>query len=69
MNKPVSSVEQALAAAQYQQVAELTAPVAAVPDGELVLQVRGLTKRFEEGRLKRWPSSAPQAPAKAPCCT
>ncbi|NBW50084.1 MAG: lipoprotein-releasing ABC transporter ATP-binding protein LolD [Betaproteobacteria bacterium] len=51
MNKPVSSVEQALAAAQYQQVAELTAPVAAVPDGELVLQVRGLTKRFEEGRL------------------
>lgn len=51
MNKPVSSVEQALAAAQYQQVAELTDPVAAVPDGELVLQVRGLTKRFEEGRL------------------
>ncbi|CAM8624008.1 COG4181 Predicted ABC-type transport system involved in lysophospholipase L1 biosynthesis, ATPase component [Comamonadaceae bacterium] len=51
MNKPVSSVEQALAAAQYQQVAELKAPVAVVPDGELVLQVRGLTKRFEEGRL------------------
>ena len=51
MNKPVSSVEQALAAAQYQQVAELTAPVAVVPDGEVVLQVRGLTKRFEEGRM------------------
>ncbi|TAF72278.1 MAG: ATP-binding cassette domain-containing protein, partial [Curvibacter sp.] len=51
MNKPVSSVEQAVAAAQYQQVAELTAPIAFVPDGELVLQVRGLTKRFEEGRL------------------
>ncbi|CAM8619569.1 COG4181 Predicted ABC-type transport system involved in lysophospholipase L1 biosynthesis, ATPase component [Comamonadaceae bacterium] len=51
MNKPVSSVEQAVAAAQYHQVAELTAPIAFVPDGELVLQVRGLTKRFEEGRL------------------
>jgi lipoprotein-releasing system ATP-binding protein len=51
MNKPVSSVEQALAAAQYQQVAELTAPVPVVPGGEVVLQARGLTKRFEEGRL------------------
>ncbi len=51
MNKPVSSVEQALAAAQYQQVAELKAPIAVVPGGEVVLQARGLTKRFEEGRL------------------
>ncbi|WP_138514751.1 lipoprotein-releasing ABC transporter ATP-binding protein LolD [Rhodoferax bucti] len=52
MNKPVSSVEQALAAAQYQQVADLTAGAAtATPSGEVVLQVRGLSKRFEEGRL------------------
>lgn len=52
MNKPVSSVEQALAAAQYQQVADLAAgTAAAAPTGEVVLQVRGLTKRFEEGRL------------------
>ena len=48
-------------------------------------QGRGLTKRFHEGRLdvdgaarrrprrcmpaKRWPSSAPPAPARARCCT
>ncbi len=51
MNKPVSSVEQALAAAQYQQVAELKAPIAVIPVGEVVLQARVLTKRFEEGRL------------------
>ena len=52
MNKPVSSVEQALAAAQYQQVADLAAgTAAAAPTGEVVLQVRGLSKRFEEGRL------------------
>lgn len=52
MNKPVSSVEQALAAAQYQQVADLAAGTAsAAPTGEVVLQVRGLSKRFEEGRL------------------
>jgi len=52
MNKPVSSVEQALAAAQYQQVAELTAPRPSCPCAvRLVLQARGLTKRFEEGRL------------------
>ena len=52
MNKPVSSVEQALAAAQYQQVADLAAgAAAAAPTGEVVLQVRGLSKRFEEGRL------------------
>ncbi len=52
MNKPVSTVEQALAAAQYQQVADLhRKPGMAVPTGEVVMQVRGLSKRFEEGRL------------------
>ncbi len=53
MNKPVSSLEQALAAAQYQAVAGMAAPaaVAAAPGGALVLQARGLTKRFAEGRL------------------
>jgi lipoprotein-releasing system ATP-binding protein len=44
--------ELALAAAQYQQVADLgLAGTASVPTGELVVQVQGLTKRFQEGRL------------------
>jgi lipoprotein-releasing system ATP-binding protein len=52
MNKPVSSVEQALAAAQYQQVADLAPqPATLASRGEVVVQVQGLTKRFEEGRL------------------
>lgn len=51
MNEHLSPVEQALAAAQYQQVADLARPAAATPPGEVVLQVRGLTKRFQEGRL------------------
>ena len=52
MSNPMSSVEQALAAAQYQQVADLAgSPTPAAPLGELVLQARGLTKRFQEGRL------------------
>ncbi len=51
MNKPLSSVEQALAAAQYQQVADLAAPPAPQATGEALLKVRGLTKRFTEGRL------------------
>lgn len=51
MNEHLSPVEQALAAAQYQQVADLARPAAAPPPGEVVLQVRGLTKRFQEGRL------------------
>src|SRR3990167_1542201 len=51
MNEHLSPVEQALAAAQYQQVADLARPAAATPPGEAVLQVRGLTKRFQEGRL------------------
>lgn len=49
MSKSLSPVDQALAAAQYQQVADLTP--APQPTGDLVLQVRGLTKRFQEGRL------------------
>ena len=51
MSNPLSPVEQALAAAQYQQVADLASTVAPLPTGEVVLQVRGLTKRFQEGRL------------------
>ncbi len=50
-NTPLAH-ELALAAAQYQQVANLTpAGPAAGPNGELVVQVQGLTKRFQEGRL------------------
>ena len=51
-NTPLAH-ELALAAAQYQQVADLgqSGTVAAGPNGELVVQVRGLTKRFQEGRL------------------
>jgi lipoprotein-releasing system ATP-binding protein len=52
MSNPLSSVEQALAAAQYQQVADLAGVHrAAAPLGEVVLKARGLTKRFQEGRL------------------
>jgi lipoprotein-releasing system ATP-binding protein len=52
MSNPVSSVELALAAAQYQQVAAMAGGAEpAVPPGEVVLQARGLTKRFQEGRL------------------
>ena len=51
MNNPLSPVEQALAAAQYQQVADLAAPPAPQATGEALLKVRGLTKRFTEGRL------------------
>ena len=50
-NTPLAH-ELALAAAQYQQVADLGQSGAAVgPNGELVVQVQGLTKRFQEGRL------------------
>jgi lipoprotein-releasing system ATP-binding protein len=51
MNKPLSAVDQALAAAHYRQVAGLSGTPGAAPSGELVMQVRGLTKRFHEGRL------------------
>jgi lipoprotein-releasing system ATP-binding protein len=52
MSNPVSLVEQALAAAQYQQVASMAGGrEPAVPPGEVVMQARGLTKRFQEGRL------------------
>jgi lipoprotein-releasing system ATP-binding protein len=50
-NTPLAH-ELALAAAQYQQVADLgQAGPAPVLSGELVVQVQGLTKRFQEGRL------------------
>ncbi|TAH10117.1 MAG: lipoprotein-releasing ABC transporter ATP-binding protein LolD [Curvibacter sp.] len=51
MSNPVSSVEQALAAAQYRQVADLAGRAVQQPTGEVVLQVRDLSKRFQEGRL------------------
>jgi lipoprotein-releasing system ATP-binding protein len=51
MNKSLSAVDQALAAAHYRQVAELSGAPTVAPTGELVMQVRGLTKRFHEGRL------------------
>ncbi len=51
MNKSLSAVDQALAAAHYRQVAELSGAPGAASLGELVMQARGLTKRFQEGRL------------------
>ena len=51
MNKTVSPMDQALAAAHYQQVAGLSGAARSAPGTEVVLQVRGLTKRFQEGRL------------------
>ncbi len=48
----IPHVPAALAAAHYQLVAELgKSPVAEAGTGELLLQCRGLTKRFHEGRL------------------
>jgi lipoprotein-releasing system ATP-binding protein len=47
-----SSVPASVAAAHYQWVADMAKPPAAPSgQGEVLLQVRGLTKRFHEGRL------------------
>ena len=49
---PMPTMTAATAAAHYQLVADLGKPPAvAAPLGEVLMQVRGLTKRFSEGRL------------------
>jgi len=48
---PTPTMTAATAAAHYQMVADMTRPAASAPLGEVLMQVRGLTKRFSEGRL------------------
>jgi lipoprotein-releasing system ATP-binding protein len=51
MSKTLSPMDQAMAAAHYRQIAGLSGAVRPTHSGELVLQVKGLSKRFHEGRL------------------